>query len=331
MMDTMVNSNSQFKDWIIMDCYNGNDVGGGVALGINRQSLGAYIMRSAAARTSWAESAELLGTHNYSSYAAKKTEAIKSISRSGTTFTATRCDGTTFTFTQQDNDHYAWSDITGKPSEYTPSADSSYYHRRDAWWNMSDTSKNPDDLHGGTVFAYTQSHNTPTTGTLVSFDCITRNTYGLQMQGGYGENSLYYRNRNGDQSTWLAWKRLTTANETVKSISRSGTTFTATRCDGTTFTFDLPQWGQAGESTSAISYPATAVELLIYVAWQNNLGYAWDFYVLADANNVDFRRGSGNQYCVINVNASTHKVTKSSVIYNGTDYTSAAMMRVYYR
>ena len=30
-------------------------------------------------------------------------EAIKSISRSGTTFTATRADGTTFTFTQQDN------------------------------------------------------------------------------------------------------------------------------------------------------------------------------------------------------------------------------------
>ena len=34
---------------------------------------------------------------------AKATEAIKSISRSGTTFTATRCDGTTFSFTQQDN------------------------------------------------------------------------------------------------------------------------------------------------------------------------------------------------------------------------------------
>lgn len=103
MMNTTVNSNSQYKDWLIMDCYNGNDVGGGVAIGVNRQSLGAYIMRSAAERTSWAESAELLGTHNYASYAAKKTEAIKSISRSGTTFTATRCDGTTFTFTQQDN------------------------------------------------------------------------------------------------------------------------------------------------------------------------------------------------------------------------------------
>lgn len=34
---------------------------------------------------------------------AQKGEAVKTITRSGTTFTATRADGTTFTFTQQDN------------------------------------------------------------------------------------------------------------------------------------------------------------------------------------------------------------------------------------
>ena len=68
MMNTTVNGNSQYKDWIIMDCYSGNDVGGGVALGVNRQSLGAYIMRSDAARTSWAAKAELLHTSNYGSY-----------------------------------------------------------------------------------------------------------------------------------------------------------------------------------------------------------------------------------------------------------------------
>ena len=70
MMNTSVNGNSQYKDWLFMDCYSGSDVGGGVAIGVNRQSLGAYIMRSAAARTSWAESAELLGTHNYTTYCA---------------------------------------------------------------------------------------------------------------------------------------------------------------------------------------------------------------------------------------------------------------------
>ena len=68
MMNTTVNGNSQYKDWIIMDCYSGTDVGGGVALGVNRQSLGAYIMRSPAERTSWTESAELLHTSNYNNF-----------------------------------------------------------------------------------------------------------------------------------------------------------------------------------------------------------------------------------------------------------------------
>ena len=72
MMNTTVNGDSNYKDWIIMDCYSQDDVGGGVAFGVNRQVLGAYIMRSAAARTSWAESAELIGTHNYTTYTVKK-------------------------------------------------------------------------------------------------------------------------------------------------------------------------------------------------------------------------------------------------------------------
>ena len=70
MMNTSVNGNFHYKDWLFMDCYSGSDVGGSVAIGVNRQALGAYIMRSAADRTSWAESAELLGTHNYTTYCA---------------------------------------------------------------------------------------------------------------------------------------------------------------------------------------------------------------------------------------------------------------------
>ena len=73
MMNTTVNGDSNYKDWIIMDCYGGNDVGGSVALGVNRQKLAAYIMRSAAERSSWVESAELLHTQNYTSYTVTKT------------------------------------------------------------------------------------------------------------------------------------------------------------------------------------------------------------------------------------------------------------------
>ncbi len=71
MMNTKVNENTDYKDWLIMDCYAGTDAGGATAFGVNRQALGAYIMRSKSTRETWYESAELLGTHNYANYAAK--------------------------------------------------------------------------------------------------------------------------------------------------------------------------------------------------------------------------------------------------------------------
>ena len=93
-MNTTVNGDSNYKDWIIMDCYGGNDVGGSVALGVNRQKLAAYIMRSAAERSSWAESAELLHTLNYTSYTVTKTGSGASgtwgISISGNATTSTK-------------------------------------------------------------------------------------------------------------------------------------------------------------------------------------------------------------------------------------------------
>ena len=64
MMNTTVGSNSQYKDWIISDCYPGNDVGGAVAFGMNRQSLGAYLMGSDAARTSWTRKGTFWGDWN---------------------------------------------------------------------------------------------------------------------------------------------------------------------------------------------------------------------------------------------------------------------------
>lgn len=67
-MNTEVNGSADFKDWMISDCYNGNDIGGVTAFGVNRQALGAYIMRSDANRNSWIQSAELIGTHNYKLY-----------------------------------------------------------------------------------------------------------------------------------------------------------------------------------------------------------------------------------------------------------------------
>ena len=64
MMNTTVGTNSQYKDWIISDCHSGNDVGGAVAFGMNRQSLGAYLMGSDSNRSSWTRKGTFWGDWN---------------------------------------------------------------------------------------------------------------------------------------------------------------------------------------------------------------------------------------------------------------------------
>lgn len=145
MMNTTVNGDSNYKDWIIMDCYSGNDVGGSVALGVNRQKLAAYIMRSAAKRSSWAESAELLHTQNYTSYTVTKTGSGASgtwgISISGNASSASSVpwsgvSGKPSSMPASDvyawakastKPSYSWSEITNKPSTFTPASHTHNY------------------------------------------------------------------------------------------------------------------------------------------------------------------------------------------------------------
>lgn len=64
MMNTTVGTDSQYKDWIISDCCSGNGVGGAVAFGMNRQSLGAYLMGSDSNRSSWTRKGTFWGDWN---------------------------------------------------------------------------------------------------------------------------------------------------------------------------------------------------------------------------------------------------------------------------
>lgn len=133
MMNTNINSNREYKDFIIMDCYSGSDVGGAVAIGVNRQTLGAYIMRSNADRKSWAESAELLGTHNYNSYSPSLTGAGASgtwgINITGNAASATKLQ-TPRTIWGQSFDGSA--NVNGKPRFIYATADSSTINENNA-------------------------------------------------------------------------------------------------------------------------------------------------------------------------------------------------------
>ena len=64
MMNTPVNGDSHYKNWLICDAYSGSDVGGATAIGVDRQDMRVFAMSSDANRTSWNRSCELYTTVN---------------------------------------------------------------------------------------------------------------------------------------------------------------------------------------------------------------------------------------------------------------------------
>lgn len=73
MSDQNVNGHTGYKNWLYMDNYSYDDVGGASAIGVARDSARAFIMSSDATRSDWNWNAELLSTANYNNYAPTKT------------------------------------------------------------------------------------------------------------------------------------------------------------------------------------------------------------------------------------------------------------------
>lgn len=75
------------------------------------------------------------------------------------------------------------------------------------WWGSSET-HNANDIKGNaSVFAYTTHSNVPTIGVLTTFSG-GNDAYNWQMSKSYTSRGLYFRYRNGDNSTWSDWLRL---------------------------------------------------------------------------------------------------------------------------
>ena len=66
MSNESVNGDSCYKNWLYMDNYSADDVGGATAIGVDRMHAKAFIMQSSAARSAWSESAELLSSRHLS-------------------------------------------------------------------------------------------------------------------------------------------------------------------------------------------------------------------------------------------------------------------------
>lgn len=103
---------------------------------------------------------------------------------------------------------------------------------------------------------------------------------------------------------------------------------------------ELLDWKYAGYisgTTDYVTYPATAKELNVIVAWANTdltYGYTFNIPILSDNSTRIYRAGaygSGSETgsAVIDVDFPNHRVKISGVRYNGTTQTGA--MKVFYR
>ena len=148
-------------------------------------------------------------------------KAVKNITRSGTTFTATCYDDTTFTFDQQDNN-------------------TTYPYNIDKLINSSYTSQFRTQTKGntsqGSYIANIRTNDANVTGAPQHGSGLA---WGMSDTHGYiyvpyaANGAFWVGGGNADKLNWQ--KDLMTG---ISGISRSGTTFTATRLNGSTFTFD---------------------------------------------------------------------------------------------
>jgi hypothetical protein len=85
MSNVSINGDNSYKNWLYMDAYDGTDAGGTSAIGVSRTAAKAFIMQSSADRDSWAATAELLSTANWSTYCAASSHTHNYLSTSGGT------------------------------------------------------------------------------------------------------------------------------------------------------------------------------------------------------------------------------------------------------
>lgn len=245
MMNTTVNGDSNCKDWIIMDCYGGNDVGGSVALGVNRQKLAAYIMRSAAERSSWAESAELLHTQNYTSYTVTKTGSGASgtwgISISGNASSASSVPWSGITgkpssmpasdvyawAKASSKPSYSWSEIGSKPSTFTPSSHNhSYltlYGSRPANINFSTSTNGAGAMFHFVATSSTKTGKPPEDSNVLQMNWDNNGGWDTQFAISNGSSPHSYI-RSQNNGTWGNWTTLLdSSNYNNYSPSKTGT------------------------------------------------------------------------------------------------------------
>lgn len=105
--------------------------------------------------------------------------------------------------------------------------------------NNNSTAKNANDVTYNAHTYYTSNGPSTSLGASTADGALYSQAYSsswvAQIAQDYRNGRLFVRGKNN--GTWKSWIRIAQADEAIADISRSGTTFTATRVDGTKFTF----------------------------------------------------------------------------------------------
>lgn len=239
---------------------------------------------------SWSEIAFLsditkntIGLGNVANY--DQSKAIKSITRSGTTFTYTALDGTTGTFTQQDNNTtYNFSGTTFR-SGYSSAEE---HNANNAWENghYYYTSNGPSGLGNSTSDGalYVQSYNSSWVG---------------QIAQDYRNGRLWVRGKNN--GTWQSWIRIANYNEIPSSLPANG---------GNADTVDNQHFKWSNDSNSPT-----------YLWAANSSGTA--FLCARGSMSVNYANSAGNADTVDSEHASAfaHRQTWNNMVHSGNEYT----------
>lgn len=133
--------------------------------------------------------------------------SITGITRSGTTFTATRLDGTTFTFTQQDNNttYTAGTGLTLSGTQFNLSDNELAYRQ---YAKTVSTDFNGITAPGIYVLDGTTMTNAPSGYTWSKLIVLMEGGWGQQIVS--GNNFIYQRGFTGSPGAWSAWRRVDT-------------------------------------------------------------------------------------------------------------------------